>query len=196
MLEIILKMYTTLMPTIMAGIFNMIWCKMSFLKALSVPMDGGRKLADGKRIFGDNKTWKGFLGYIVLNLLMTCIWGWLCAMWNIELYNFFYINHENILANNILIGILMGLAYSLFELPNSFIKRRLDIVPGKTSSGTKKYFFIVLDQADSVIGCVLAISLFYNMNLLMILGYILLGTLTHIILNMLLYSMKLRKNMF
>ena len=38
---------------------------------------------------------------------------------------------------NLLIGALLGLFYALFELPNSFLKRRLDIKPGKTIKGKK-----------------------------------------------------------
>ena len=66
---------------------------------------------------------------------------------------------------NILIGFLLGLGYSLFELPNSFIKRRLDIKPGKTTNGFKKMFFIFLDQADSVFGVCLVVCLFYKIGL-------------------------------
>ena len=90
----------------------------------------------------------------------------------------------------------MGLGYSLFELPNSFLKRRLDITPGKTLKGFWKVFFIFLDQADSVFGVALVVWIFYPLGILLYIAYVLVGALTHIILNMLLYFMKLRKNMF
>ena len=38
------------------------------------------------------------------------------------------------------VALLLGLGYSLFELPNSFLKRRLGIEEGKTAKGFKKYF--------------------------------------------------------
>jgi len=38
---IVAEMYLTLLPVIIAGSFNMIWCKLPFLKALQKPMDGG-----------------------------------------------------------------------------------------------------------------------------------------------------------
>lgn len=196
MLDNIIGMYITLMPPIFAGILNMVWCKSKFFKKLAIPLDGNKNFIDGKRIFGDNKTWKGLIGYIVLNIFTACLWGLICSVSKIEKYNFLYLNHENTLIYNILLGIVLGLAYALFELPNSFMKRRLDIVPGKTTHGFKKIFFIILDQADSVIGCVLAVNFFYRSSLLMNLLYIALGTLTHMLLNMMLYFMKLRKNMF
>ena len=61
----ILALYVTLMPVILAGILNMIFCKSSLLEAVYRPMDAGLMLKDGKRLFGDNKTWKGFFGMIV-----------------------------------------------------------------------------------------------------------------------------------
>ncbi|NLG02623.1 MAG: CDP-archaeol synthase, partial [Clostridia bacterium] len=97
---------------------------------------------------------------------------------------------------NLLLGLLLGLGYSLFELPNSFLKRRLDIIPGKPTTGIKKYFFVFLDQADSVFGCCLVVCLFDQMSFAFYLLYVLVGALTHIIVNMLLYAAKLRKNMF
>lgn len=196
MVDNIISMYVTLMSPIIAGILNMVWCKLNILKKIAKPIDGNKKFIDGKRIFGDNKTWKGLIGYIILNILTACLWGIVCKYCKIENYNFLYRNHSNTFVYNIMLGGLLGLAYSLFELPNSFIKRRVGIVPGKTSTGFKKYFFVILDQADSVIGCVLAVCIFYKMSICMVLGYITLGTITHILINMMLYFMKLRKNMF
>ncbi len=196
MVNNILSMYITLMSPILAGILNMVWCKSKILKGLAIPLDGNKKFIDGKRIFGDNKTWKGLIGYIVFNIFTACLWGLICSVSKIEQYNFLYVNHDNTFTYNIMLGILLGLAYALCELPNSFIKRRLNILPGKTTEGKKKIFFIILDQADSVIGCVLVVNCFYKITLLMNLCYITLGTLTHILINIMLYFMKLRKNMF
>ncbi len=196
MLNTILMMYMTLLTPIFAGILNMIWCKLNILKKLKVPMDFGKKFIDGKRIFGGNKTWKGFLGYLLLNTICSVLFGLIFNLFNLNNLNYFYINHSNTFFYNVYIGVLLGLGYSLFELPNSFLKRRLDIEPGKNTNGFKRIFFIFLDQADSVFGCCLVVSFFYNMTIGFYLMYVLLGALTHIILNMLLYFMRLRKNMF
>jgi len=196
MLKTILMMYVTLLPAILSGIFNMIWCKTGVLKSLKKPMDFGRCLSDGKRIFGDNKTWKGFIGYLVLNTFFSIVWGCVSSAASIDHLNFFYIHHENTFIYNVLTGLLIGLGYALFELPNSFLKRRLDITPGKTISGFWKIFFIFLDQADSVFGCALVVWIFYDLGIGLYLLYVLVGAFTHIILNVLLYLAKLRKNPF
>ena len=196
MLTTVLMMYITLAPAILSGILNMIWCKTGLLKSLKKPMDMGRNFTDGRRIFGDNKTWKGFLGYLVFNTIFSVIWGLLCSIAGIDHLNFFYVDHDNTLLFNILTGFLIGCGYALFELPNSFLKRRLDITPGKTISGFWKFFFVFLDQADSVFGCALVVWLFYDLGIVLYLAYVLVGALTHIILNVLLYLAKLRKNPF
>lgn len=189
-------MYLTLASPIIAGILNMVWCKLNLFNIPNVPMDMNNNFIDGKRIFGNNKTWKGFFGYIVLNIICSIIIGVICNIFNLNDYNYFYINSQNTIITNIVIGLLLGLAYALFELPNSFLKRRLDIEPGKTTKGLKKYLFIFLDQADSIFGIVLVVCMFYEMTLITYILYVLLGALTHIIFNMLLYFAKLRKNIF
>lgn len=194
--ETLVSMYITLLGPIIAGIVNSIWCKSKAMKRLQVPMDGGKNFIDGKRIFGENKTWKGFLGYIVLNIICMLIWGFVCDVTNLEHYNMFYKGVSNSPENNLWLGLLLGLAYGIFELPNSFLKRRLDITPGKSVKGFTKFFFLFLDQADSVFGCVLIVCLYAPMTVGFYFLYVVVGAFTHIIINMLLYFMKLRKNMF
>ena len=188
-------MYLTLLSPIIAGIINSIFCKLNVCNCLKKPIDFNKKFIDGRRIFGDNKTWKGLIGYIFFNILITVIFGLLFKCLNIEKLNFFYINHKNTFIYNVLIGFLLGLFYALFELPNSFIKRRLNITPGKTIKGRKKYFFIFLDQADSIFGIALVVWLFYPIGIWVYLLYILIGAMTHLLVNMILYFLHLRKNM-
>lgn len=193
---IILQLYITLLGAVLAGIINSIFCKLNILKCLKVPMDFNKNYIDKKRIFGNHKTWKGFLGYIFFNIIFAIFLGWIWKITKLEYLNFFYINHENTIIYNIFIGFLVGLFYALFELPNSFLKRRLDIEPGKTTIGIKKIFFIILDQADSVFGVALVVWLFYPIGIWIYLLYIVIGTITHLFINMMLYFLNFRKNMF
>ena len=189
----LIMMYVTLLPVIVAGGLNMAFCKSGLFGALAIPIDAGKCLKDGKRIFGDNKTLKGFAGYLVINTICYAMWGVICRALSIEHLNLFYAEHENTLLFNLLIGFLVGLGYALFELPNSFMKRRLDITPGRTVSGGRKVFFIFLDQADSIFGVALVVWLFYDLGIKLYLLYVLVGAGTHIVVNLLLYAMKLRK---
>lgn len=192
------EMYVTLLPVILAGIMNMVWCKSNVFSFLKKPVDFSKSFFDGNRIFGDNKTFKGVVGMIIFGILFSVLWGLILAnSTSLSAYNYFYRNYDNTLLFNILTGTLTGVAYTLFELPNSFIKRRLGITPGKNDiSGFKKVFFIFLDQADSIFGCVLVVCMFFPLPLWYYFLYVLVGALTHIIFNMLLYFCHLRKNMF
>ena len=196
MLRYIAMMYITLLPTILAGIVVMIWCKLPILPIFAYPIDRGKNFIDGRRIFGDHKTWKGLIGYVLFNTIFTVLWGRIISGKGAESLDFFYQHHENTLKFNLLVGVLLGLGYSLLELPNSFIKRRLDIKPGKTLTGFTKVFFIFLDQADSLFGVALVVWIFYPLGILLYLAFIIVGAATHLLLNMMLYFMKLRKNMF
>ena len=193
---IIVKMYLTLLGPIIAGIINSIFCSLKVCKKLKKPMDFNKNFIDGKRIFGDNKTWKGFFGYIVFNVIIAVILGLIFNLLHANDLNFFYIYHSNTIKYNLLIGFLLGLFYTLFELPNSFLKRRLGIKEGKTIKGFKKIFFIILDQADSIFGIALVVWFFYPLGIKKYLLYILIGLLTHLVINMILYFLHLRKNMF
>ena len=66
MIKTIISMYITLAPVIFTGILNMVFCTTSLCKGINKPLDGGKNFIDGKRIFGDNKTIKGLVGYMVI----------------------------------------------------------------------------------------------------------------------------------
>lgn len=195
MFHTLASIYITFLPVVLAGVVNAIFCKSNFLNSLYTPIDRGLKLKDGKRLFGDHKTFKGVIGYVVLTALFMVIFGLISSKVSIlDKYNLFYTNHNNTLVFNLLLGLLLGFAWAIFELPNSFIKRRLDISPGNTSSNLLyKVLFIFLDQADSIFGVVLVLTLFYPLSLVNYLFFVLVGALTHIIFNYLLYVLKIRK---
>jgi hypothetical protein len=48
-------------------------------------------------------------------------------------------------------GWVYGLTYALFELPNSWLKRRFGIAPG-SKSVKGSFFFTLLDKTDSAFG--------------------------------------------
>ena len=169
-MQFIGHIYFLILPAILGGVLNMVFVKLPILKSWQIPMDGGKTLKDGERIFGDNKTWKGFFGMI----LLTALSAWI--VWN------------DAFSYSFLCGAWLGFAYALFELPNSFIKRRLNIQPGKNGGIIQTFF----DQADSVIGYVLFMPLIYPLTWQEVLGIFVIATATHYIFNILLFFVKLR----
>lgn len=193
---LIIKMYVTLLPLIVAGMANMAFCRSSILSSWYRPIDQGLVLSDGKRLFGDNKTWKGFVGMMFFGAFFQWMWGFVAATFPLLLeLNLVYDTQLNTAAFNLLFGLLLGFAYVLFELPNSWLKRRFDVEPGKLAMRYTSFFF-VLDQIDSLIGCVLVLAMFRPISLSLALSFVLLGALTHVGINQILYGLKWRKNRF
>jgi len=177
-----------------AGATNMAFVKAPLLRGHSRPMDGGVILRDGKRLFGDNKTWKGFFGMIVITATWLAFAGWLAAdsatIRDLSLIPF----AEFKLPGTVwLFGAMWGLAYVLAELPNSFLKRRIDIPPGENAGGMKGFSCLVLDQADSVIACVLVLPLFSSITFPDAIALIVMGSLAHYFTNLGLYVVRLKK---
>ena len=133
---------------------------------------------------------------IICSIITHIIWGEICTFWsNGQELNQLYINYNNTISYNVLVGSLMGAAYMLFELPNSFIKRRLEIPDGKTLNGVKGKIFMIVDQVDSLFGVILVLALVSPITIGEYFNYIILGGLTHITANWIMYKMKIRRNL-
>lgn len=196
MVKTILTMYITMMPVILAGISNMIVVKRKWFKKRAKPIDNGKVLKDNKRIFGNNKTWLGFFTMILCSIITHIVWGLICMIFTgMQSMNQLYLLHNNTVLYNVVVGAVMGVAYMIFELPNSFIKRRLDIRDGQTEKGLKGKLFFVIDQLDSMFGVILVLVVVSKIGLLQYIGYVLLGGLTHICVNLVLYKLKIRRNL-
>ncbi len=196
MMKTILTMYITMMPVILAGISNMVVVKRKWFKKRANPMDYGKELKDGKRIFGNNKTWLGFFTMIGCSILTHTVWGLICKIFTgMQSMNQLYLLHNNTVLYNVVVGAVMGVVYMVFELPNSFIKRRIDIPDGKTEKGFKGKLFFVIDQLDSMFGVILVLAVASKISLLQYINYVLLGGLTHICVNLILYKLRIRRNL-
>lgn len=186
------RLVYTLMPIILAGVCNMLLVRAPIFDHLKRPMDGGILYTDGKRLFGDNKTWKGFLGMVVLSAFWMWAFGVLDDSFSwargLSLIPF----QEYSPFQELAFGALWGLGYVLFELPNSFIKRRIGIPPGRNTKGGTGLFFRFLDQADSVIGCILFMFVFYVPSPSEVLAIFAIGVAIHYGINILLYTLGLK----
>jgi CDP-2,3-bis-(O-geranylgeranyl)-sn-glycerol synthase len=114
------------------------------LRGLKRPLDGGRTFR-GRRVLGDNKTWRGALcmttGVVVATVVL---WQW--DWWLDQLPGAVRA------STPLLVGFLIGLGTVLGELPNSFLKRQLDIAPGSRRRSLGGVALAVLDQGDLVLG--------------------------------------------
>lgn len=187
------QIYASLTPAIVAAVANMVWVSSPYLSSLAAPIDGGRTWRDGRRIFGDNKTWKGLLGVTVFGAIAGVVWAVILLVFGGVPYDLFFADRPFSVGHAAWTGMLLGFAYGLFELPNSFLKRRFDITPGLTASGPKRYLFILGDQIDSVVGCALVLAIFAHVSLGMFGAIIVVGGITHFVINLVLYVLRLRR---
>ena len=187
----IINMYITAMPIIISGILNMLFTKTNLYKNYRYPIDRNKCLKDGRRIFGDNKTYIGFISMIIISIVIQLIYSLVLNLLNFESYSELYNIYENRFLYNLLLGFLFGFIYMLLELPNSFIKRRIDIKPGETKKSLIGYIFLIIDQIDSLIGVMFVIYIVSNISFAKYLAYVLLGGITHLIINVILYILKI-----
>ena len=190
---LIIKILYLISPLIFAGISNMIFVKSPIFNYLKKPIDSGKLLNDGKSVFGENKTWKGFIGMIVLTSLFMGLTG------HLSRYNSFFqsisilpYHNFSFPFNEWFYGAVWGFSYVLFELPNSFIKRRFNIPPGENAGGSIGKMFLFIDHIDSVIGAIVFLFIFYNPSFLEIALIFLFGSLIHFCLNIMLYKLGLK----
>jgi dolichol kinase len=143
-------------PVVIAGVVHGFVIRKRLLPGLVRPLDGGRTFR-GRPVFGRNKTWRGL---VVMSLVSTLI---VLTQRLLSFHDAFrsvsVVDYRA--ASTFALGLALGLGYSLAELPNSFLKRRLGIEPGRRARrrGALQY---VVDQGDSAAGVVLALLLFVS----------------------------------
>jgi CDP-diglyceride synthetase len=193
LLDDLARMFLTMFSLLAGGVANMIFTKTKLYAKHKRPIDGNKVWIDNKRIFGENKTWIGFVAMILFCSIFQVLCGCICNLCGLNAFNDLYLQQENTILFNLLFGMAIGAVYMLCELPNSFIKRRLDIESGKTARGLKGCVFFIVDQVDSLIGVMLVLHLVSGISVLEYLNYIFLGAVTHVGVNSLLYIIKIRR---
>ena len=165
------SLFALSLPIIFSGVGHMAIVKARFMEFLARPVSS--------RLFGRNKTWRGFLVIPVLSIPGV----WL----SLKFVTGARYSYDGL--DVLLVGCGLGLSYALAELPNSFLKRRLGIPEGQAG----RWSLVLLDQADSVIGCALFMAIFIKAPFAFWLSMIICGAAVHMAVNLLLYSIKLRK---
>ena len=142
---IALRVLYLIAPAVAAGIVHSIVIKRDLLRALARPLDGGRGL------LGANKTWRGVFVMVVGSTVFVALQS------SIDVDALALVDYREPLV--VLLGPALGAGYSLAELPNSFVKRRLGVAPGCRARRLEPLQYVA-DQGDSVVGATLAVALF------------------------------------
>jgi hypothetical protein len=144
---------------VLAGILHMFVVKRDRFAALKRPLDGGRRLR-GRRIFGDNKTWRGVIVMVASGAALGAAQGVLGGAWAAR-RGLAPVDYAAVIPlgggrvalaiGYAAVGALIGLGYVAGELPNSFLKRQLEIAPGEKGRGAMGAVMLVADHSDSVV---------------------------------------------
>lgn len=159
-----------------AGLVHVLWLKSALSRQFCQPLDGGARLG-GQRIFGANKQVRGLLAmppaaataFASVVAARDVLPEWINrGLWDLPV------------AEYAALGFTAGLAFMLAELPNSFLKRRLDVAPGEAPNQRwLKPVCFALDRVDSTLGVMLALSLAVPVSAATWLWALVLGPLPH-----------------
>lgn len=129
------------LPAGIANVSPVFTSRIGFLRFLYKPLDFGKKI-NGKRVFGDNKTWSGllfgiFVGFVVIALQK---YGFSNSEWIRSISG--SVNYSQSIIWYL--GPLLGFGAIFGDAIESFFKRQLEIRPGKT--------WFPFDQLDYILG--------------------------------------------
>ena len=139
----------------LAGVCQAAWLASPVSQRFATPLDGGRTVR-GRRVFGENKTWRGFVmmvpatsaSFALLAALLVAAPAKLAGLWPLSIGSY------------AIVGLCAGLGFMAGELPNSFLKRQLGIPAGAAARGrVARPLFFLIDHVDSAIGTMLALAL-------------------------------------
>ena len=141
---------------VLAGLAHSAWLGSRWSSRLMIPLDGGSTIR-GRRVLGDNKMVRGFVVMIpaaaiafagLFSVLSIAVPSVAADMWPLAPVGY------------LSLGAWAGFGFMVGELPNSFVKRQLDIAPGKPPrSRTGAAVSFVVDRLDSIFGMLVAVSL-------------------------------------
>jgi CDP-2,3-bis-(O-geranylgeranyl)-sn-glycerol synthase len=141
-------------------------------------IDFGKNFLDGKRLFGNNKTFRGFF------------FGWLVGL-SVGLVECYFIpSHilalSNVLSLSIIFAALTPFGALLGDLTAAFLKRRLNIAPGG--------LFPVVDQIDFVVGALVFSFSFSLIDWKVAIVMLMITPPIHLFTNFCAYKLKLKKH--
>jgi hypothetical protein len=137
---------------VLAGAAQTAWFKSPHSRAFAWPIDGGITLR-GRRLFGPNKTMRGFVVMIPATAASFALLGWLADPAAAGLWRLPPVGYAAL-------GALAAAGFMAGELPNSFVKRQLDISPGDAASRPGAWWLqFAADRLDSGVGMLAALSL-------------------------------------
>ena len=163
--DIIGGFYTYFIMLLILGIYNLNYFYYSFflllpamianmtpvllkMKYLNTPIN--------ENLFGKNKTWRGFIGAIIIGSLSYFL-----------LVKLNFVNSANSFYLIVLVGFLFSLGAIGGDLIESFLKRKMNIKAGES--------WVPFDQIDYILGMIILTFYFYHYSFNQIIFLLILG---------------------
>ena len=131
------------------------------------PMDFGKNFTDGKRVFGNNKTFRGFFFGLAIGIAV--------GLMEVMVFNY-----------PLLFSVLSPLGALLGDLTAAFLKRRLGIAPGG--------LLPIIDQIDFVVGALLFSLPLAMIYWQLAVAVLIITPPIHLLTNFVAYKLKMKKN--
>ena len=158
------------LPLMLANLSHMICIKLDLFPSLAQPIS--------ERYFGESKTYRGFV-------LLTVFTAAYCVA-------MVYLFTLKFVPFAMVVGAVLGFVYALAELPNSFMKRRLNIESGQ--QGKRKWLQLFVDKLDSLLVLIPVYYVIIDISIIQVIFLLLLSFLIHVFLSFTVWKLGLKKN--
>jgi hypothetical protein len=171
---------------IAAGLAHSAWLRTHVSRRLLYPLDGGLHVR-GRRVLGENKTVRGFVvmvpataaAFAALSAFLATAAPTLAAsLWPLST------------AGYAALGAWAAFGFMLGEVPNSFVKRQLDVAPGMApASRAGAIVTFIVDRVDSIFGMLIAVAIVQPVPWMMWVYVLLIGPGIHLAFSVLLHRL-------
>lgn len=173
-----------LLPAGLANMAPVLAKRWPWLDRFNHPIDGGRSWR-GRRLLGNNKTWRGLIAGWLLALALTLLQFWLYDA-SSTVRDFYRIDISQL--NPLLWATALSLGALSGDIFKSFFKRQMDIAPGKN--------WVPFDQLDFVAGTLLASAWLIDLEVRFYFIAVGLGLFLHPLVNLLGWVLRLKEQPF
>lgn len=170
-----------------AGLAHVAWLRSRAADPFRRPLDGARTWR-GKPLLGANKTWAGVMALPVAGAFALAL-GYAVAPAALAAHLWPLTGPQRLG-----LGFVLGAAFVLAELPNSFLKRRLAVAPGeRPQRGALALVLPLVDRFDSLAGVLLALALTIGLSAALAGFVVMLGVLAHATFSVFMHRLGMKK---
>jgi CDP-2,3-bis-(O-geranylgeranyl)-sn-glycerol synthase len=169
-------------PAGFANVSPIFSARMPWLKRFNAPMDFGYSF-HGQRIFGDHKTWRGFISGVIMATFVFALQQWLVAHFAWAQTLTAQVDYAGL--PTLILGPLFGIGALGGDAIESFFKRQRHVPPGQG--------WFPFDQTDYIIGGALLTAPFVRLSFREYIMLILVWLAAHVIASYIGYLLKLKE---